>query len=93
MFLCRILNKDFIQSSGSGVSITDVKEALDFRHSYTRELMTSLIDAFDAQSSKLKELANALDVIPSAEGEDSGETEMSVQPLLSYPPSPHQPLK
>nr|GMD19320.1 E3 ubiquitin-protein ligase BRE1-like 2 isoform X1 [Ipomoea batatas] len=67
MFLCRILNKDFIESSGSGVSITDVKEALDFRCSYTRELMTSLKDALDAQSSKLEEVANALDVIPSAE--------------------------
>lgn len=74
MFLCRILNKDFIESSGSGVSITDVKEALDFRCSYTRELMTSLKDALDAQSSKLEEVANALDVIPSAEGKDSGET-------------------
>nr|GMD19321.1 E3 ubiquitin-protein ligase BRE1-like 2 isoform X1 [Ipomoea batatas] len=67
MFLCRILNKDFIESSASGVSITDVKEALDFRCSYTRELMTSLKDALDAQSSKLEEVANALDVIPSAE--------------------------
>ncbi|CAH9148330.1 unnamed protein product [Cuscuta epithymum] len=65
IFLCRILNKDSIQSGGHGVLIADVKEALDFRRSYTMELMTSLESAFDAQSSKLKEVTNVLDVKPS----------------------------
>ncbi|RAL39953.1 hypothetical protein DM860_008093 [Cuscuta australis] len=63
IFLCRILNKESIQSGGSGVSTMDVKEALDVRRSYTMELMTSLENAFDAQSSKVKEFAKALDAI------------------------------
>lgn len=67
IFLCRVLKTNAIPGNANDVSIVNIREALDLRHSSTLELMKSLQNAIDAQRIKTENLAHLLEGKTSAE--------------------------
>lgn len=67
IFLCRVLKTNAIPGNANDVSIVNIREALDLRHSSTLELMKSLENAIDAQRIKTENLAHLLEGKTSAE--------------------------
>ncbi|XVF69769.1 hypothetical protein PTKIN_Ptkin11bG0108500 [Pterospermum kingtungense] len=60
MFLCRLLEMDFVDSSGNDRVANYVEQVLSARHSSTRELITSLEDIIAAERVKTDSLARSL---------------------------------
>ncbi|KAG5628493.1 hypothetical protein H5410_000210 [Solanum commersonii] len=67
IFLCRVLKTNAIPGNANDVSIVNIREALDLRHSSTLELMKSLENAIDAQRIKTENFAHLLEGKTSAE--------------------------
>ncbi|GLU19552.1 hypothetical protein SLE2022_357980 [Rubroshorea leprosula] len=59
-FLCRLLESDFVQTSGNGGVMKYVEEALASRRSLTIELMKFLEDTIAAEREKTESIAQAL---------------------------------
>lgn len=60
IFLCRLLEADFIESSGNDGTIKYIEEALASRRSSTRQLMKFLEDTIEAQRARTVSIAQAL---------------------------------
>lgn len=69
-----MLKTNAIPGNANDVSIVNIREALDLRHSSTLELMKSLQNAIDAQRIKTENLAHLLEGKTSAEGWEPGKT-------------------
>lgn len=68
MFLCRLLETDFLESSGNAVTENHVERVLSLRHSSTMELMKSLEDIISAERVKTESIALSLHGKLSVEG-------------------------
>ncbi|KAL5563481.1 hypothetical protein UlMin_033228 [Ulmus minor] len=60
VFLCRLLQKDSINTNGRDGIVKYVEESLASRHGSTRALMTVLEDAIEAQRAKTKTIAHSM---------------------------------
>lgn len=60
IFLCRLLQMDFIEANGNDEIIKYVEDALALRHSYTRELLKHLEDAIDDQRARTESIVRSL---------------------------------
>ncbi|XP_073272668.1 E3 ubiquitin-protein ligase BRE1-like 2 isoform X2 [Primulina huaijiensis] len=67
VFLCRLLERDGVQTNGNDGSIGFTKEALLCRLNSTRGLMTLLEDTIDSQRAKFEDIAQIFLGKPSAE--------------------------
>lgn len=66
--MCRLLQVNSIESSGSDGVVKYVEEALASRRSSTRQLMRTLERSIDAQSAKTESIAQHLHANASTEG-------------------------
>ncbi len=69
IFLCRLLQMDFIEANGNDEIIKYVEDALALRHSYTRELLKHLEDAIDDQRARTESIVRSLNGKLSSEGQ------------------------
>ncbi|XP_022754339.1 E3 ubiquitin-protein ligase BRE1-like 2 isoform X2 [Durio zibethinus] len=69
MFLCRLLETDFLDSSGDDGISNYVEQVLSSRHASTRELIKSLEDTISSEREKTENMAVSLHGKLSVEGE------------------------
>lgn len=69
IFLCRLIQKDYIEANGNDETIKYVEEALASRKISIRAMLKLLDESIDAQRAKTESIARALDGEQSSEGQ------------------------